>query len=181
MESITQTVRLENQTKKMKWWHCVIIFLVANIVSFIPAGYNGDEAFYNNFVQPNIAPPDWLFAPMWFFLNVTSLIGLYTISNLPTNTKNRRVIIILEYVAWVLFAIFTFLYFYLKSPILGAIDTILGLTVVIIVVSLSYKVSKKSFWCFMFRLLWLILASYVSVWVALNNKDIFMNVGPYLK
>ncbi len=181
MESITQPVRIENQTKKMKWWHCVVIFLVANIVSFIPAGYNGDEAFYNNFIQPSVAPPDWLFAPMWFILNVTSLIGLYTISNLPTNTKNRRSIIILEYVAWVLFSIFTFLYFYLKSPILGAIDTVLGLIVVIIVVSMSYKISKISFYCFMLRLLWLILASYVSVWVALNNKDIFMNVGPFLK
>jgi translocator protein len=181
MEKIIETVTLENQTKKMKWWHCLIIFLVANIVSFIPAGYNGDEAFYNNFIQPSIAPPDWLFAPMWFFLNITSLIGLYTIANLPTNTKNRRLIIILEYIAWVLFAIFTFLYFYLKSPILGAIDTVLGLIFAIVIVGLSYKVSKKSFWCFTFRLLWLVLASYVSVWVALNNKDIFMNVGPFLK
>ena len=180
MENINQKVTLENRSKKMRWWHCLIIFLVANIVSFIPAGYNGDEAFYNNFIQPSIAPPDWLFAPVWLFLNITSLIGLYTVANLPVDTKNRRTIIVLEYTAWVLFAIFTFLYFYLKSPILGAIDTVLGLVVVIIVVTITYNVSKKSFWCFMFRLLWLVLAGYVSVWVALYNKDIFMNIGPFI-
>ncbi|NIJ54637.1 tryptophan-rich sensory protein [Dyadobacter arcticus] len=158
-----------------------MIFFVANIISFIPAGYNGDEAFYNNFSQPSVAPPDWLFAPMWLFLNITSLIGLYTISNLPANTKNRRSIILLEYIAWILFAIFTFLYFYLKSPILGAVDTLLGLLVVVLVTMMSYPISKKSFWCFLPRLLWLILAGYVSVWVALNNQDIFLSIGPFLK
>ncbi len=172
---------VQHQTGKMKWWHCVIIYLVANIVSFIPAGYNGDEAFYNNFVQPGVAPPDWLFAPMWLFLNITSLIGLYTISNLPVGTKRRGLIIILEYTAWMLFAIFSFLYFYLKSPILGAVDTVLGMLVALIVVGLSYRISKKSFWCFLPRLLWLLLASYVSVWVALHNFDILIDSGPFIK
>ncbi len=180
MEASNQQIKAGNQFKQMKWWHCLAIFLVANIVSFIPAGYNGDEAFYNNFVQPSIAPPDWLFAPMWLFLNITSLIGLYSVANLPAHTKNRHSIIVLEYTAWVLFSIFTFLYFFLKSPILGAVDTLLGLIVVVVVVVKSYGASKTAFWCFMFRALWLILASYVSVWVALRNKDIFMNLGPFL-
>lgn len=181
LEGITSKANLESQSKKMKWWHCLIIYLVANIVSFIPAGYNGDEAFYNNFSQPSVAPPDWLFAPMWLFLNITSLIGLYTISNLPKSTKGRHSIIVLEYIAWGFYAIFTFLYFYLKSPILGAVDTVLGLIVAIIVVMMSHRISKKSFWCFVPRLIWLILASYVSVWIALYNKDIFLHIGPFIK
>jgi tryptophan-rich sensory protein len=164
----------------MKWWHCLIIFLVANIISFIPAGYNGDEAFYNDFLQPNVAPPDWLFAPMWLFLNITSLIGLYTVANLPPDTRNRRSIVILEYIAWGLFAIFTYLYFYLKSPLLGAIDTVLGLIIAAVVVGKSYSVSRKAFWCFLPRLLWLLLAGYVSLWVALHNRDEFLQLGPFI-
>jgi tryptophan-rich sensory protein len=180
MEHITLVANMENVTGKMKWWHCVIIFVIANTLSIIPAGFNGDEMFYNSFTQPAVAPPDWLFAPMWLFLNITSLIGLYTITQLPVGTKYRHTIIILEYVAWVLFAIFTFLYFYLESPILGAVDTILGLIVVFVVVVLSYRVSKKSFWCFLPRLLWLLFAGYVSVWIAMLNKDVLMNVGPFI-
>lgn len=172
---------LQIHSKKMKWWHCLIIYTIANIIGFIPAGYNGDEAFYNSFIQPSVAPPDWIFAPMWLFLNITSLVGLYTISNLPIDTKGRKSIIVLEYIAWFLYAIFTFLYFYLKSPILGSIDTFLGLIVAIIVVLMSYKISKRSFWNFIPRLLWLILASYVSIWVALYNRDIFLNIGPFFK
>ncbi|MBK7427943.1 MAG: tryptophan-rich sensory protein [Saprospiraceae bacterium] len=181
MKTITSTVNTSNSSGKMKWWHCFIILVIANVISIIPAGFNGDEAFYNNFLQPGIAPPDWLFAPMWLFLNITSLIGLYTISNLPVNTKNRGSIITLEYLAWGLFAIFTFLYFYLKSPILGAIDTVLGLIVVVIVVVKSYPISLKSFWCFLPRLFWLLLAAYVSVWVAIHNQDMLFNIGPFIR
>lgn len=181
MEIAAHQTNLDLQSKKMKWWHCLLIFLVANILSFIPAGYNGDEAFYNNFLQPAAAPPDWLFAPMWLFLNITSLIGLYIIANRTEKTKNRLAVLILEYVGWFLFTIFTFLYFYLKSPILGAVDTVLGLIVVFMVVVLSYPISKKSFWYFFPRLLWLLLAAYVSVWVALHNYDELLKIGPFLE
>lgn len=181
IDNINIKENADSEPKKMLWWHCVIIFLIANIISFVPAGYNGDEAFYNSFSQPDVAPPDWLFAPMWLFLNITSLIGLYTIANLPADTKNRKSIIALEYTAWVLFAIFSFMYFYLKSPILAAVDTVLGCVIVIIVVMMSYKISKKSFWCFVPRILWLLLASYVSTWIVLHNKDIFFNIGPFIK
>jgi translocator protein len=175
-----QNTNSQNQNR-MKWWHCVIIYIVANVIALLPAGFNGNEAFYNSFLQPSIAPPDWLFAPMWFFLNITSLIGLYKIVNLPLDTKYRKEIIRLEIVSWIVYCTFTFLYFYLKSPILGAIDTFLGLVVTIPVVKMSYDISKVAFWNFLPRLLWLILASYVSIWIALHNKDIFLNVGPFIK
>lgn len=165
----------ETKTIQLKWYHCVIIYIVANAVSFLAAGYNGDEAFYNNFSQPSVAPPDWIFAPMWFFLNVTSLIGLYKVMNGNQGVEYKRSIFWLEMVGWIFFAIFTFLYFYLKSPILGAIDTVLGLIIVIVVCAKTFKNSKVPFFYFLPRLLWLLLASHVSVWIAFNNKDVFFN------
>jgi translocator protein len=170
MEQVTK-----KNSSKFKWYYCVIIYLVANVIGFIPAGYNGDEAFYNNFTQPNIAPPDWIFAPMWLFLNVTSLIGLYKIMNDNQEITFKKSIFKLEMMGWVFYAIFTILYFGMKSPILGAIDTVMGLIVVIIVCLKTYKNHKIPFFYFFPRLLWLILASYVSVWVAVKNNDVFFN------
>lgn len=163
------------QLLTFKWYHCVAIYIIANVIGFLPAGYNGDEAFYNSFIQPKVAPPDWIFAPMWFFLNVTSLIGLYKVMKANSDLSFKNQIFWLEIFGWVFYAIFTFLYFYLKSPILGAIDTVLGLIIVIIVCFKTYQKAKISFFFFLPRLLWLLLASYVSVWVALNNKDVFFN------
>lgn len=69
------------------WWYAVIIFVLANAVSILPVGYNGDEVFYNNFQRPSVAPPDWLFAPMWLFLNITSLVALNNVDPFLTGLR----------------------------------------------------------------------------------------------
>jgi len=170
---------LQIKTQKFTWWHAAIILIIANIVSIAPAGYNGNEIFYNNFTQPKLAPPDWIFAPVWFFNNITSLISLYLIANMPKETKGRSLFIRTEVIMWILFSIFTTVYFWLQSPILGAIDTVLGLIVTIISFGISYKIYRKASFYILPRLLWLALATYVSVYVAIANKDIFFNVGPF--
>jgi translocator protein len=153
--------------------------VVANALSAAPAGYNGDEAFYNNFVQPAIAPPDWAFAPAWLFNNITSLYALWLIANRPVSTPGRRLFIQLEAVNWLLFALFTSLYFGLKSPLLGAIDTVLGLCLTGWSLAVSYRIDRKAAPNILPRFLWLLLASYVSVYVSVMNKDILFNIGPF--
>ena len=156
-----------------RWWYAAIIFLVANLISALPAGLLGDEVFYNSFQQPAFAPPDWLFPPVWLFLNVTSLIALYIVANSKEQTARKRVFLILETFGWVLFALFTTLYFGLNSPILGAIDTVAGLLVAVGSLICCYSISRKASLLIFFRLLWLALASYVSVYIAFYNADPF--------
>ena len=111
---------------KIGLWQCVAIFLAANLASIIPAGFTGDEAFYDSFKQPAIAPPAWLFAPMWLFLNITSLVALYRVANLAPS-RGRNIFLSSEAAGWVLFAIFAALYFGLKSPVLAAVVTVASL------------------------------------------------------
>jgi tryptophan-rich sensory protein len=169
-----------NGQRPFRWWHAAIIFVVANALSAAPAGYNGEEAFYNNFVQPAIAPPDWAFAPAWLFNNITSLYALWRIANLPIGTPGRLTFIRLEAVNWVLFALFSLFYFGLKSPILGAVDTVLGLLFGTWALFVSFRVDRVVGWNILPRILWLILATIVSVYVALYNRDVFMKLGPFL-
>jgi translocator protein len=140
----------------------------------IPAGVGGDEAFYDGFLQPSVAPPAWLFAPMWLVLNVTSLVALHRIANLQAS-ESRRVFLISEAIGWVLFAAFTTLYFFMRSPVLGAIDTVAGLIVAIVSVLSARRIDRTASALVSLRLLWLTLASYVSVYVASVNVDPFFS------
>jgi translocator protein len=158
------------QSKRFHWWKALSILIAANLFSALPVGYAGDKVFYNSFLLPSIAPPDWVFAPVWLFLNITSLIALYRIANLPAS-KNRSNFLVSEALGWILFAIFTTVYFLMKSPILGAIDTVLGLVVAIYSIALARTIDRRAALCIFLRLVWLCLASYVSVWVALYNQD----------
>jgi translocator protein len=153
-----------------RWWHALLILIAANIVSALPAGYAGDKIFYNSFTRPTLSPPDWMFAPIWLMLNITSLVALYRIANSP-KSKNRTWFLISEAIGWVLFAAFTTVYFLLRSPVLGALDTVLGLAVALISVVLAFRIDRMAALLIGLRVAWLLLASYVSVWIALNNVD----------
>jgi translocator protein len=160
------------------WWHALAIFVIANLVSALPVGYGGDKIFYNHFEQPQFSPPDWLFAPMWLFLNVTSLIALSIMANLPERSIRRRTFLILEGVGWVLFAIFTTLYFLMRSPILGAVDTVAGLAVGFASLACCVGINQRATFFILLRVLWLCLASYISVYIAIYNADdVFRNIG----
>jgi translocator protein len=169
-ETNPQTV---TESRIFFWWHAVIIFVIANSISALPVGYGGDKIFYNNFEQPPFSPPDWLFAPMWLFLNVTSLIALFIVANSPDRSTRRWAFLVLEGIGWVLFAIFTTLYFLLHSPILGAIDTVFGLAVGFVSLACCAGISQRATFFILLRVLWLCLASYVSVYVAVHNTDEF--------
>lgn len=163
------------RTPRFRFWHATAIFLVANAVSVLPAGLNGDEVFYNTFVRPTVAPPDWLFAPMWLFLNVTSLMALGRVANEPKLTARHRAFFALEGTGWVLFAVFNTLYFGLRSPVLGAVDTAAGLLIGLASFAAVWRLNRRAALLILPRVLWLILATYVSVFVALSNADEFFS------
>lgn len=154
--------------KVFRWWHGVGIFVVANLLSLLPAGFNGDEAFYNQFRKPSFSPPDWLFPPMWLVLNITSLMALQRIWN-KEPSQNRTIFIVSEAAGWVLFVVFPLVYFGLKSATLGALDTVGSLAIAAVSVVTAGQIDRRSAAFVALRLAWLLLASYVAVWIALNN------------
>ncbi len=163
-----------------RWWHAVAIFIAANAASALPAGFGGDFAFYNHFLQPFVAPPDWVFAPVWLVLNVTSLIALHRVSNSPSQSTGRKAFLWSESGAWVLFAAFTTLFFLLRSPVLGAIDTAAGLVAGVISLVCVARLDRLATAFILLRVLWLLLATYVSAYVALYNPDSFLGTAAVL-
>ncbi|MCP9834578.1 tryptophan-rich sensory protein [Cyanobium sp. Aljojuca 7A6] len=122
---------------RFRWWHGAVIQVAANAVSFWPAGVRGDAAFYTAFHLPSYAPPDWLFAPLWLALNITSLVALARVANLDVAPSRRRqLVVVSEGVGWLLFAVFTTFFFWLHSPVLAAADTVAGLLVAAVNVAL---------------------------------------------
>lgn len=175
MSHATITNRPAPSKPRFRFWHAASIFLAANVLSVLPAGVGGDEAFYDAFTRPALAPPDWLFAPMWLALNITSLMALSQVANAPSLTRAHRNFFVLEGVGWGLFAAFSGLYFGLRSPVLGAVDTLAGLLVGLASFAVVWRLNRRAALLILPRVLWLVLATYVSVSVALNNADPFLN------
>ena len=177
-KTAARLVRDAVPSRRYRWWHAAAVGLAANALSAAPAGYNGDEPFYNELDTPPGSPPDWAFAPAWAFNNLTTLWSNHRVANLPSGTPGRRTALALEGTSWGLFASFTSLYFGLRSPVLGAVDTVAGFGVTAASVAVTAKLDRKAAWALAPRLAWLGLASYVSVATALRNRDEFIGWDP---
>lgn len=175
--------------RRFRWWHGAAILVAANAVSFWPAGVLGDTAFYTGFRLPPYAPPDWLFAPVWLVLNITSLVALGRVANLDPEDgaardagnaagRRRTLVLVSEGVGWLLFAVFTTFFFWLHSPVLAAADTLAGLLVALVSVAAAASLDRPAAVLIGLRLLWLLLASAVAVSVALHNPDPFLSAAP---
>ena len=164
---------------RFRWWHGGAILVAANAVSFWPAGVLGDAAFYTSFRLPPYAPPDWLFAPLWLVLNMTSLVALARVANLEiAPSRRRQLVLVSEGAGWLLFAVFTTFFFWLHSPVLAAADTVAGLLMAVVSVAAAAALDRPAAGLIGLRLLWLLLASAVAVSVALHNVDPFLSAAP---
>jgi tryptophan-rich sensory protein len=90
-------------------------------------------------------------------------------------SRNRRIFLISETAGWVLFAIFATLYFGLRSPVLAAAVTVASLGAALLSASVSRPIDRLATGLILLRVGWLLLATYVSVEIALTNADPFFS------
>lgn len=164
------TNRAAAPSPRYRWWHAAAVGALANLASALPAGYNGDEDFYARLDTPPGAPPGWVFAPVWAVNNALTLASNLRVANLPPDTPGRRTVLVSEAATWLLFASFSGLYFGLRSPVLGAVDTVAGLAITAHGVIATSRLDRRAAWLLVPRLAWLAYASYVSTGAAIRSR-----------
>jgi len=92
------------------------------------------------------------------------------VANLPPNTPGRRAALVSEATSWVLFLAFSGLYFGLRSPLLGAVNTVAGLATTTHGVIATARLDRRAAWLLVPRLAWLAYASYVSTATAIRSQ-----------
>lgn len=146
-------------------------------------GNESYDEFYNGLKQPVFAPPDWSFAPAWTLNNALAIWGLLQVLNMPRRKPGRDEFLFLQAAFWVTFVGFNPLYFGLRSPILGALDTNVGLalTAASEYVALARLKDTKTALSQSTTLLWLVLAAATATTVAAWNEDEFLNSRPLVE
>lgn len=143
-------------------------------------GNESYNAFYNAKQQPIFAPPDWSFAPVWTLNNALCIWGLLRVLNMPKETQGRDAFLALQATTWASYTAFNGLYFGLRSPINGAIDTNIGLaaTLASFYVALFHLRDSRVVLSQATIVPWLLLAAPTATAVAAWNNDEFYGTGP---
>jgi translocator protein len=143
---------------------CVIVGSIGSLVTI-----TGPGSWYATLLKPFFAPPNWVFAPVWITLFVLMGIALYLVAESGTGRRDVKTALGIFGVQFLLNIIWSFLFFGLRSPLLGFIDIILLWVMILLTIRAFYRVKKSAAYLLIPYIAWVTLAS------ALNGAIYFMN------
>ena len=125
------------------------------------------SVWYYNLTKPPLAPPDWIFPPVWSILYFSMLVALLLYLFKPTQNKKSGYIYFA--VQLILNLLWTPAFFYLQNIILALIVIILLDIFVILTIKSFYKVSKISGLILIPYLIWILFATYLNIGYLILN------------
>ncbi|MFX0133122.1 MAG: TspO/MBR family protein [Candidatus Hodarchaeota archaeon] len=157
-----------DRVKLFKLIFCIVICQLAGIIGSIataPAIPN----WYQFLNKPSFTPPSWLFAPVWISLYTLMGIATFIIWNKGLEELNNKIGLIFFSIQLVLNALWSIIFFGLKS-ILGGLILIITLDIaVVITIILYYKVSKIAGALLIPYIVWLSIATALNYSILLLN------------
>lgn len=140
-------------------------FLIFLLPWFLSSLFMKNVNFYKSLNLPFFAPPPILFAIVWPILYLLIAISIYKISKIGFSEKYKYFLI----ANYIFNQSFTFLFFNLKSIILGTLSSILSLITAIFLFLETKKSNKKTSYLLIPYLIWLIFASILSISILFLN------------
>ena len=119
------------------------------------------SVWYYNLTKPPLAPPDWIFPPVWSILYFSMLVALLLYLFKPSQNKKSGYIYFIAQL--ILNFLWTPTFFYLQNIVLALIVIILLDIFVILTIKSFYKVSKISGVILIPYLIWILFATYLNI------------------
>lgn len=151
-----------------------ILKLCVSIITCLAAGLIGSvftrtaiPTWYAGLAKPPFTPPNWVFGPVWTILYVLMGVAAFLVWRKGWGYREVRVGLITFLVQLLLNALWSTVFFGLKSPLAGVI-VIVGLWVVLLFTLLRFfKLSAAAGWLLVPYILWVSFAAVLnfSVWL----------------
>ncbi len=141
----------------------VLVGLTASI-----ATQSSVDTWYMTLEKPFFNPPNWLFAPVWTTLYVLMGISAYLIHTLKPSVMRKLAMDVFYFQLFLNF-LWSWLFFWFQSPLLGLICIIFLLVVIIVMIRRFYSLNKVAGLLQIPYLLWILFAT------SLNTAILYLN------
>ena len=126
-----------------------------------------NSVWYNSLIKPDLAPPDWIFAPVWMILYL--LIFLSLILYFLKIAENKKP----GYIFWSIQFLLNIIWspiFFLAKNITGAFLVIIFLDIFVILTIIKFYSVRKITGILLFPyLIWILFATYLNAGYLLLN------------
>ncbi len=155
---------MKNIDYKKLFKYIIITILIGTIPSIF-VFKNMDV--YNTLNRPPLSPPGFIFPIAWTILYILMGISFYKVMDSESKYKEEAKLI--YYIQLITNALWTPIFFGLKQYFLAFVWLLMLLVFVIFMVTIFYKINKKSAYLQIPYILWLLFASYLNFYIFLLN------------
>jgi tryptophan-rich sensory protein len=154
----------KSKKRKINWKVLVISFIIVYLVAGLGSIFtsqNTKSDWYES-IKPALTPPSIVFPIVWNILFFLIAIALY-LCWINSKIKEEKIAVSIVFgVNFVLNILWSVLYFAMKNPRLAFFDIILLLASIVLMLMLSWKVNRKSFWLLISYFVWVCFASILN-------------------
>ncbi len=144
---------------------CEFAGIIGSIFTFPAIG-----AWYATLQKPFFSPPNWIFAPAWTALYFLMGIALYLVIKNGIKSRNAKIAVSVFAVQLILNALWSFLFFGLKSPFYAFVEIIaLWLAIAAAIITFS-GISRRAALLLVPYILWVSFAAVLNFSIMLLNS-----------
>jgi len=153
-----------------------IIKLIITCILCLSVGWAGslftgsNLNWYQNLNKPFFNPPGWVFGPVWTALYIMMGISAFLIWQKGLTSRPVKIALFFFVIQLLLNAVWTPLFFGLKSPILAFTDIILLWFGILFTIVKFYSLSKPASFLLIPYLLWVTFAAFLNFSIVLLNR-----------
>jgi tryptophan-rich sensory protein len=136
-----------------------VVFLTAFLGSIFTSSTVNTEWYQET--KPALTPPNYLFPIVWNILFTLIAISLYLVW-MNSNKKEKRKIILVYGINFVLNILWSVLYFGLRNPVLAFFELVIFFFSIIAMIFVSYQIKKQAFYLLVPYALWVAFASILN-------------------
>ncbi len=122
------------------------------------------DTWYVVLKKPGFNPPNWVFAPVWISLYLLMGIALYLVwkADIPANASEKLWAIALFGAQLVLNVLWSYFFFYLRSPLSGLIDITVLWVLILLTIVKFYPLSRTAALLLIPYILWVTFAALLN-------------------
>lgn len=161
----------------------IIKLIVSILASFAAAGigtlftFKAIPTWYAALKKPPYTPPNWAFGPVWTILYILMGVSVYFVWQKGLATDGALLAFVLFWIQLILNAMWSFIFFGLKSKGGGVITIIVLWLLILATIIASFRVSGWAGALLIPNIVWVSIAAYLNAGIWVLNKPAKPDLG----
>lgn len=142
----------------------IVAILVCEIIGIIGSLFTIPviDGWYTHLVKPELAPPNWIFGPVWTLLFMLMGIAMYLVWKKGLERRDIKIALGVFACQLLLNSLWSIIFFGLRSPGGAFVEIIFLLLAILATIIVFAKISKPAAWLLAPYILWVTFAAYLN-------------------